>query len=157
MTCPKCPADSNARSTKGYCTDHMAEAKAAYSQRIADSKAEAAARREAYAAAHAAAVAAGRAAAEAAVPVPMIVSGYEHQPVMDGVCGFAWVKVPGNTGFGRWAKGEGIFDKSYSGGLMMWISDYGQSMTRKEAYAMAYADSLRASGIENVYAGSRMD
>lgn len=155
MTCPKCPADSNPRSTKGYCTDHMAEAKAAYRQNIADSKEVAALRDNAYEAAHVVAVEAGRFAADTVMVPVMIVEGYA--PVLDGVCGFAWVNVPGNSGFGRWAKKTGLMRKAYAGGVQLWVSDYGQSMTRKEAFAYAYADSLRASGVENVYAGSRMD
>lgn len=155
--CPKCQKFSDPRSTKGYCADHMAEAKAAYSERIADSKETARLRDEAYESIHALAHFAGQQAAEAARPIPMIVSGWEHQPVMDGVCGFAWVKVAGNCGFGRWAKKKGIMDKSYSGGVQLWVSGYGQSLTRKEAYAQAYAQTLRDSGIESAYPGSRMD
>ena len=45
---------------------------------------------------------AGRAAGELAVPEPMVIVGYEHEPVNDVVCGFAWVNVrPGNSSFDR--------------------------------------------------------
>ena len=44
----------------------------------------------------------------------------------------------------------------FRSGLSVWVSEGGQSMERKEAYARAYADVLRAAGIE-AYAGSRMD
>ena len=108
---------------------------------------------------------AGMIAASAMVPQPMIVqnmAGISNQPigpkyfVSEGVCGFAWIKVPGNSGFGRWAKKSGIARASYPSGLQIWVSAFGQSMERKEAYAYAFAASLVAAGI-NAYAESRMD
>jgi hypothetical protein len=112
--------------------------------------------------------AAGKAAAESAVPAPMIV-GEETAPfngvidytkptyfVSEGLCGFAWVSFKGNTAFGRWAKKTGKATKAYGGGLQIWVSSYGQSVTRKEAYAQAFATVLRDAGIE-AYAGSRLD
>lgn len=99
--------------------------------------------------------AAGCEAAKNCTPAPMLVSGYA--PIADGVCGFAWVNWPGNTAWGRWTKKEGIARKDYPSGLCYWISDYGQSMTRKAAYARAFANSLTAAGIPRVYARSRMD
>ena len=52
--------------------------------------------------------AAGCAAVEATTPVPMIVEGGGRSYyVADGMCGFAWVNFPANTGFGRWAKASG--------------------------------------------------
>ena len=74
----------------------------------------------------------------------------------EGVCGFAWVEFAGNTAFGRWAKSAGLARKGYPKGLSYWVSGYGQSMERKEAYAQAFADVLRGSGIK-AYAASRMD
>lgn len=112
--------------------------------------------------------AAGRKAAEAVVPVPMyvvqradplndnspVVKAYP--PVMDGVCGFAWVTVrPGNSGFAKYLKAKGAH-KGYYGGVELWVSGYNQSMTRKEAYAYAFADVCQKYGIK-AYAGSRMD
>jgi hypothetical protein len=121
--------------------------------------------------------AAGKAAADAARPTPMIV--YEpgdpvksllgqddgglaearkvYEPVMDGVCGFAWVTVrPGNSSFARWLKANADARPAYRGGMELWVHDYNQSMTRKEAYAQAFADVLREAGV-TAYAGSRMD
>jgi hypothetical protein len=107
----------------------------------------------------------GRLAAELKVPTPMIVTGtgldgvkHTYPPVMDGVCGFAWVNVsPCTTSFGRWLKRAGIVDRrAYHGGYDLWISDYGQSMERKEAHAQAVAETLREAGIV-AYARSRMD
>lgn len=104
--------------------------------------------------------AAGMAAGMAAAPVPMIVSGgVPGQPqqswfVSEGVCGFAWVKVAGNTSFGRWAKAHGF--SKWSRGLAFWVGEFGQSMARKEAFARAFAQVLNAAGIE-AFAESRMD
>ena len=112
--------------------------------------------------------AAGKQAAEAAVPTPMIV-GSETAPfngvidyakptyfVSEGLCGFAWVNFAGNTAFGRWAKKTDRASKAYGGGLQVWVRGYGQSVTRKEAYAQAFASVLTEAGIE-AYAGSRLD
>jgi hypothetical protein len=48
---------------------------------------------------------AGRDAARACKPRPMVVTTEEGDwldIVDDGMCGFGWVNVPGNTSFGRW-------------------------------------------------------
>lgn len=121
-----------------------------------------------YAALYEAAEAAGRAAADAAVPTPMIV-GEPTTPlgntldyskptyfVADGLCGFAWIKFKGNTAFGRWAKKQGYATPAYNGGLQVRVAGFNQSVTRKEAYAHAFAETLRAAGIE-AYAESRLD
>lgn len=104
---------------------------------------------------------AGKAAAETCSPVPMIVSWSKNgvpqkEYVADGVCGFAWVQFAGNTAWGRWAKKMGYARPSYPKGLSIWVSDYNQSMQRKEAYARAFANVLKNSGID-AYAQSRMD
>lgn len=112
---------------------------------------------------------AGKAAADACVPVPMYVGtpthplGHDIDPskpvyhVPDGVCGFAWVNWKGNTGWGRWTAREGLTRKdTYYGGQTYWISGYGQSMERKEAYARAFAAVLNEHGIPAT-AMSRMD
>jgi hypothetical protein len=39
---------------------------------------------------------------------------------------------------------------------MLWVSDFNQSHQRKQAYAHAYAEALRAAGIE-AFADSRLD
>jgi hypothetical protein len=111
---------------------------------------------------------AGAAAAAACVPAPMVVGspssifGGDIDPskpvyyVADGPCGFAWVKFKGNVPFGRWAKKAGIARSAYGGGLQLWVSGYGQSVAKKEAYAQAYARALRAAGVD-AYAESRLD
>lgn len=112
--------------------------------------------------------AAGRKAAEACTPTPMIVS--EADPlsgtpkpngkawyVADGACGFAWIKVrPGNCTFARWLKANKGARKGYYGGMELWVSDYNQSIARKEAYASAFAGVIREAGIK-AYAESRLD
>lgn len=112
--------------------------------------------------------AAGKAAAEAKTPTPMIVG--EAKSLFDdsidyskptyfvesGVCGFAWVFVKGNTGFGRWAKNAGIASKGYPTGLNIRVSGYGQSYERKMAYAQAYAAVLKEAGV-TAYAEGRLD
>lgn len=115
------------------------------------------------------ALAAGEAAAEAARPTPMyvvqranplddtspIVKAYP--PVMDGVCGFAWVVVrPGNSAFARWMRRTKGTRKSYYGGEEFWVAEYGQSLERKAAFAYAFADVLTQAGIK-AYGNSRMD
>jgi hypothetical protein len=91
-------------------------------------------------------------------PTPMHVTDGENNWVIDdGVCGFAEVRLPkGNTSFARWAKKNTPFEKHYGGGLYLWVSDYNQSMERKEVYARTYADVLNRHGID-AYSTSRMD
>lgn len=111
---------------------------------------------------------AGHAAAEAVVPKPMNVVqvDFNDRPigqvyhVTGGVCGFAWVSFYGlhNTPLGKYLKAHGIAKKPYGApGLQMWIGEYGQSMTRKEAFAAAFARVMKAHGCVRCYAGSRMD
>lgn len=97
------------------------------------------------------------------VPTPMIVReefpnpGRTYAPVMDGVCGFAWVTIkPGTCRAARMAKQLMQCHRGYHGGVEIWVSDFNQSLTRKEAYATAFARVLRDAGIQ-AYPGSRMD
>ena len=78
--------------------------------------------------------------------------------VADGVCGFAWINVkPGNSPFANWLKKTDKGKSShYEGGVTIWVSEFNQSMQKKECYAQAFADVLRKSGIR-AYAMSRMD
>jgi len=113
------------------------------------------------------AVAAGKAAVAALNVVPMVVTegdifgkpipGAKRYFVADGVCGFAWVKIrPANSAFANWLKKNKLGSTAYGGGLQIWISDYNQSMQKKEAFASGMADTFRAAGI-SAYADSRMD
>ena len=102
---------------------------------------------------------AGEMAAHEARPRPMVVmdgTGRQVDYVPDGVCGFAWLNVPGNTSFGRWIKKQGIAGKDYTGGLSVWISAYEQSHIRKAAHAYAMARYLQSQGIQ-CHARSRLD
>lgn len=93
-------------------------------------------------------------------PTPMVVVDPARRTlyhVADGVCGFAWIAFKGNTAFGRAMKKAGLARSHYPSGLCVWVSDYNQSMQRKEVYADAFAKTLRDNGVADAYAGSRMD
>jgi len=116
----------------------------------------------------AAADAAGKAAASGTTPEPMVVQQHasmlnDASPVVkewlvpDGVCGFAWVVIrPGNCRAANYAKAHWNARKDYYGGVSISCHDYNQSMTRKEAYAHAFAGVLRSAGID-ARGQSRMD
>lgn len=77
--------------------------------------------------------------------------------VNDGVCGFAKIIVkPANSKFARWLLTHELARRHYEGGVYINVSGYGQSLTRKEAYANAFADTLVNAGI-NAYMESRLD
>jgi hypothetical protein len=124
----------------------------------------------AFEAAFAKASEAGKAAGEAAKPRAMIVqerAGPFGGPVIqewhepEGMCGFAWVNVsPGNSPFANWLKKNSLARKAYGGGVDIWISDFGQSVERKEACANAMARVLKeelGSNSLSIYASSRLD
>lgn len=131
-------------------------------------KRKAAAAKIDFAAIHAEAHASGMEAGNSVIPAPMIVSERVnplddssaitkvYQPVMDGVCGFAWVSFAGNTAWAKWAKVNRIASKHYPLGYCVWVGHFNQSLTRKESYADAYCKVLNKHGIK-AYVGSRMD
>ena len=117
----------------------------------------------------------GYAAVEVAKVVPMVVQ--EHQNMLNdnspvvkswnvegGCCGFAWISIRPASKAGRndcpfvkWLRTKGIgrfddYEKSWS----IWVSDFGQSMQRKETYADMVAAVLQENGIR-AYSHSRMD
>lgn len=115
--------------------------------------------------------AAGREAAEATKIIPSIIGtpkdlvgsltggdggGFDtDQPIYvdteTGVCGFAWIRFPkATTAFARFLKRAGIgrHGGDYWGGWEISVRQYGQSLQKKENYAMAYAATLRAAGID---------
>lgn len=112
--------------------------------------------------------AAGMAALKSHTPRPMTVVGHtnplddsspvrEAWHVSEGVCGFAWVVIhPGNCSFACWLRKNKIGHKHYYGGWEIWVSEGGQSMERKQAYAQAFAEVVKTAGIK-AYTGSRMD
>jgi hypothetical protein len=78
-----------------------------------------------------------------------------------GACGFAWVnvyKVRSNSKLGK-ALQEVGFRKDYSGALQLWNKWWpGQSVDAADHGATAYAAVIKQElGIEDVYAGSRLD
>ena len=119
-----------------------------------------------YADAHAAGMAAGN----GCTPTPMVVGqpttplgndiDYEKDTyyVEDGVCGFAWINIkPARGAFVKYLKQNGIGRKDeYYGGYTVWVSGFGQSLARKEAYARAFAKHLEQNGITAI-SMSRMD
>jgi len=131
-------------------------------------KRKAAAPKQDFDALYARAHAAGMVAGNGCVPVPMVVIERDnplsdaspivkaYEPVMDGVCGFAWVSFKGNTPWAKWAKAKGVASEHYPSGYSIWVGEFNQSMTRKESYAHAFAKILRDSGIM-AYADSRLD
>ena len=112
--------------------------------------------------------AAGNAAVSSAQIAPMIVTGRanplddnskitEQYFVEDGVCGFASVVIkPANSRFANYVKQTRRTHKNYYGGLAMPISEFNQSLQRKEAYAEAFCRVIRAAGID-AHVDSRMD
>lgn len=113
---------------------------------------------------------AGKDAVTKCVPIPMVVGtpttplgndiDYEKETyvVNDGVCGFAWINIkPARGKLVSWLKAMNIGrTDSYYGGYTIWVGDYGQSMTKKESYARAFASVLNGHGIK-AYPMSRMD
>jgi hypothetical protein len=113
---------------------------------------------------------AGLQALEATVPTPMLWGSPStplgsdvdlskpHAVSYEGPCGFAWVgSIKGNSSFGRWLvkTGRGLKD-SYAGGVLVWVSEGGQSVERKGRYASAFAGVLHEAGV-SAYPYSRMD
>jgi hypothetical protein len=104
-------------------------------------------------------------------PIPMMVGeaksifsneiDYTKQTYLldEGACGFAWVTIyPGNSKLANAYKKLGLARPAYGGGVQHWITEFGQSAARKEAYARAYAAKLRElTGEERIYMGSRLD
>jgi hypothetical protein len=85
--------------------------------------------------------------------------------VSDGACGFAWIVVytknKGNTRLGkqeRAALEAAGFEKDYDSSkrYTLWVSDFNQSLQKKETYARAFAEVLRNYDIV-AYGQSRMD
>jgi hypothetical protein len=114
------------------------------------------------------AVAAGKAAATEVVPVAMVVQQHaqvfnDNSPVVKsyvvegGVCGFAWIAIrPSNSRFALFLIGKGARKSEYERAVCYSVRDYGQSMTRKEAFAGAFAGVLQKYGI-NAWMQSRID
>ena len=77
--------------------------------------------------------------------------------VEGGVCGFAGVVIkPARGKFVSYLKKLGMGYKHYYGGWYVSVREFGQSLTRKEAYADAFAKVLGEAGMR-CYVDSRMD
>ena len=69
-----------------------------------------------------------------------------------------WVNIkPGNSRMANYLKSVGKARSSYYGGVDVWVSEFGQSMARKEDYGRAYASVLRENGVDRCYMMSRID
>lgn len=79
-----------------------------------------------------------------------------------GNCGFAWITMPGNIPFARWAKKAGIARKGYPTGYQIWYSRVHsvttQSISVHEAACIA-ARNVLAQGLQSsqITIGSRLD
>jgi hypothetical protein len=110
----------------------------------------------------------GNAAVQITTVTPMVVQQRENPLnddsqlvrqylVNDGVCGFASVNVkPANCKFAKFLVANGLGRKSFNGGVSMSVRDFNQSLTKKEAYAYAFASVLNEYGIK-AHVESRMD
>lgn len=84
--------------------------------------------------------------------------------VEDGYCGFAWINVypefKGSTKLGKEERkvleAAGFSKNEYEKNYQRWVSEFNQSMQKKEAFARAFSKVLRENGI-NASAGSRID
>jgi hypothetical protein len=95
---------------------------------------------------------AGLAAVEALTPEPMTVVGNGRSFFVEGgVCGFARVEVrPRTSAWAKWLLGAGWRSSDYFRCVTLNVSDFGQSLQRKEAYAAAFAAYLTALGYPGV-------
>ena len=77
--------------------------------------------------------------------------------VESGVCGFAGVVIkPARGKFVSYLKSLGMGHKHYYGGWYVSVREFNQSLTRKEAYANAFANVLGEVGMR-CYVDSRLD
>ena len=81
--------------------------------------------------------------------------------VVDGVCGFAWINIPGRGNFAKYAKEVLGASKNYGGkGYNIWSSKVyettSQSCERREAACEAAANVLRSYGLKATM-NSRLD
>lgn len=78
----------------------------------------------------------------------------------EGACGFASVIIrPGNCAFANWLKKNKGCRRAYRGGVQIWVSEFNQSIDRKEAYAGEFARVISEAKLPNtqVFVDSRLD
>lgn len=99
----------------------------------------------------------GLLAASMVTPEPMIeTDGETTWKILDGPCGFARIRIAGNSAFARYCLRVGAFCQSSMGGYYHSVHEYNQSYILKTAYAEAYAACLIRHGID-AHAESRLD
>lgn len=171
MTCATVGCNEPTSGKSKYCVKHKRIARQKWLERVQTQERERTERYERFREAYRAAARAGTVAAGKCVPTPMVVVEHanqlddsspivkQYEPIMDGVCGFAWINVsPGNSSFARWLTSNDLASKAYRGGVDIWVSEFGQSYELKMAYARAFAESLGRSDVgAKVYAGGRLD
>jgi len=89
----------------------------------------------------------------------VVAGGGKGYIVPDGPCGFAYVNIkPANSNVAK-AMIEilGARKSDYYGGVLLSVHEFNQSVTRKGAYARAFAKVLLKSGVKKVYSWSRLD
>ena len=168
---------SHTNSKSKYCTVHAQEARDRFMRNRDQAAGERASKYKRFQELWDEASEAGAQAFADVIPVPMHVIEREnpfddsskivkrYEPVMDGVCGFAWLSIhPGNSSFAHWAKKNVGASAAYGGGLRTSLpfGRSSQSLTRKEAGASAMAEILREGLKEldpksKVYSQSRID
>ena len=167
----KCKITDCLKETVGkskYCAAHRSEAHARWKEMIGEKAEERKAQQDCFRILYEEAHSAGMSAGGSHVPQPMVVEQHEN-PIDDnspvekrwyvpeGLCGFAWINVrPGTCAFARWAVREKLARKAYGGGIEFWVSEFNQSVEKKEKYARAFAEVLRKHGV-TAYPGSRLD
>jgi len=161
MRCPRCGEPSSPKSTKGYCKTCAQLARAAWRETVLRSKEKREAREVRFAEVYAEARQLGYRAGQTVETTLMRVVDTQSPKCWDvpeGPCGFAWVNVsPGNCAFANWLKAQGLARRSYSGGVDIWISEFGQSVQRKEAMARTMAEVLREKLGVKACSDSRLD
>ena len=96
---------------------------------------------------------AGWDAVNAYTPSVMVVRDHDGREwtVDSGPCGFARVEVrPRNTAWAKWLLGAGWRSSDYFKCVTLNISNFGQSLERKEVYAAAFARHLTGLGYPGV-------
>lgn len=89
------------------------------------------------------------------VPTPFVLQGYA--PIMDGLCGFSWVRIfDARTSFVKWLKSNNIGNKGYNSGWLITVNyeetnnsqSSFQSFEPKKAYAESFARILTNNNID---------
>jgi hypothetical protein len=90
------------------------------------------------------------------IPTPMYITDYT-EPVMDGLCGFAYIVIKdARKGFAKWLKSKNIGYRCYKGGWEIFAETDDQSFERARAYAETFEKILQQNGVE-CYSVSGLD